>query len=491
MKTTLRAPFAFFAVVGLVACEASSAPSSGGAPASTGMLPAPAPSVTGTAPTMMTMPGSTTAPPDGKAWGPAVEISSSTFSNLRGSPQVAIDASGNAVAVWLEELADNTRNAIWSSRYAAGGAWSTPSTIDNPVGSPTAPQLAMTPNGTAVVVFGQSESNQGGAELLVTNRFTGAWGTPTTISTPGLSPRDPFLALAPDGAATLVLEAADAMFPRAWVARATAAGSWDAPAVLANHAEPGWAPAITVAANGDAVMTWTETGGGPSQTSLWASRNRGGVWETPALLSSDTGQVEASILVGADAGGNALALWSQRLGGIGGPYTLRSARLSASTGTWSAPVTVNDGQHEATTARLAVDAAGDAVAVWYEANHGVVASRFLAATATWDSPATVQAQTTGLVAVVEPSVGVDAKGNAVASWVQPIGSPPRPRLFAAQLASSSGTWTAPIDLLADTNATPYASETQLSVNTKGEAILVWHQQTDMPPATGIWARALR
>ena len=88
-------------------------------------------------------------------------------------------------------------------------------------------------------------------------------------------------------------------------------------------------------------------------------------------------------------------------------------------------------------------------------------------------------------------MGVDAKGNAVATWVQPVGSPPRPHLFAAHLSSAGGTWTAPINLLADANATPYAAETQVSVNAKGEAILVWHQQTDMPFATGIWARAYR
>jgi hypothetical protein len=154
-------------------------------------------------------------------------------------------------------------------------------------------------------------------------------------------------------------------------------------------------------------------------------------------------------------------------------------------------VTVNDGKREVTAPHLGVDADGDAVAVWFETDYGVVANRFLAGAATWGSPVVLQAHTTGVAAFPEPTVGVDAKGNAVATWVQPVGSPPRPHLFAAHLSSAGGTWTAPIDLLADANATPYAAETQVSVNAKGEAILVWHQQTDMPLATGIWARVYR
>ncbi|MEA2746257.1 MAG: hypothetical protein QOI41_400, partial [Myxococcales bacterium] len=377
---------ALVAVFALVACEPNSSPSSGAAPA---IATAPAP--TTSAPTMMPamMPpgdGGTTMPLDGKSWGPAVEISNSTVSGLRGSPQVGIDGSGSAVAVWLEELANNTRNAVWASRYTAGGAWSNPQTIDNAVGNASAPQLAMTPSGTAVAVFVQSDSNQGGQTALVTNRFISAWGTTTAISTMGQNPERQALAVGADGAATVAFQAPDAMFPRAWGARSSAAGVWDTETAMGSNAQPGWTPAVTVAANGDAVMTWTETGGGPSQTSLWASRHHGGVWEAPALLSTDSGQVLDSIVVGSDADGNALAIWSQRLAGL---YTLRSARMAAATGAWSAAVTVNDGKREVTSPHLGVDAAGDAVAVWFETDYGVMANRFLASTATWGTPVLV------------------------------------------------------------------------------------------------------
>jgi len=491
MKTTFCGPVAFFlqslvAVAALAGCEASPSltPS---APLATGTEFAP--DAATASPTMSpTLDGGAPDPAQDKTWGPAVEISNGMPINLRGAPQVGIDATGNATAVWLEALADHTRNAVWASHYSAGGAWSTPATIDNPVGSASAPQLAMTPSGTARVVFGQSESNQGGAQLLVTNRFTGAWGMPTTISSVGLNPDKPVIALAPDGTAAAVFTSSDGTFPRAWVTRSPAAGPWDAPVAMVSNMQPGWAPSVTVAANGDTVMTWTETDGGLSATSLWASRNQGGVWSAPVLLSTDGGAVLGSVSLGVDASGDVLAIWSQRLGTL---YTLRSSRMSASTGAWSVPVTVNDGTREVTAPRLGVDADGDGVAVWFETSYGVVASRFTSSTATWGSPVLLPARSTGLVSFPVPNVGVDAQGNAVATWVQPVGSPPVPRLFAAHSSAVSGAWTAPIDLLGGPSSSLYAAETQLSVNAKGEAVLVWHQDAGMTSTPGIWARVYR
>jgi hypothetical protein len=494
MKRSYLCPFAVFplglvSVIALLGCEPSSSPSSG-APAGPGVF--------ATSPVGDAVPGSsaTSPAPDAgaplpaseRAWGPAVEISGRAPTALRGSPQVGIDASGNAVAVWLEALGDLSRNAVWASRRDAGGAWSTPATIDKPIGSASAPQLAMTAGGTALVAFAQSASNQGGAQLLVTNRFTGTWGIPTTASSPAQTPDKPSVALGADGAATLVFTAADSSFPRAWATQASATGSWDAPMVMDASAQPGWAPSVTMTTNGDAVMTWTETAGAFSETSLWASRNHGGTWGAPALLSADTGAVLGSILVGADASGDAIAIWSQR---VAGPYTLRSARMSAGTGAWSAPVTVNDGTREVTAPQLSVDADGDAVAVWFETNHGIAASRFDSSTVAWGSPVVLQAKSTGLVFFPVPKVGMDAAGNAVATWVQPVGSPPQPHLFAAHASAAGGVWTAPVDLQSEPSATPYAGEMQLSVNAKGEAVVAWREEADASSAPGIWARVYR
>ena len=493
MKATFSGAFGLFpcglvAALALAGCEASSAPASWTMPVTT--APPPAPGVAGgPAATSTAAPdGGAPVPGSGRTWGPAVEISNPAIRDLQSSPQVGLDDAGNAVAVWRELLADHTRNAVWASRYSSGAAWSPPITIDNAVGNASDPHLAMTPSGTALVAFGQSETNQGGAQLLVASRFTGTWGTPVTVSTADHAPEQPFVAVGPDGAAAVVFSASDGMFPRAWAARASAAGAWDVPAVMESAVVPGWEPSVTVTTNGDAVTTWTETVGGVAETSVWARRNHGGVWDAPVLLTPDHGAVLGSVIVSGDATGSVLAVWSQRLAGL---LTLRSARMNAGTGTWSAPVTVNDGAREVTAPHVSVDPKGDAVAVWFETDRGVVANRFTSSTSTWGSPALLQARSTGLVFFPVPRVGIDAEGNAVATWVQPVGSPPLPHLFAAHAAATGGAWTAPIDLLADPSAVAYATEMQLSANAKGEAIVVWSQYAGTPAAPGIWARVYR
>ena len=492
MKSTLSGAFGLLpcglvAVFALAGCEGGSAPPSGTVPVTT--APAPAPGVApGAAMGSTTPDGGALVPGSSRAWGPAVEISSSAFTDLRGSPQVGIDDAGNAVAVWRELLADHTRNAVLASRYSAGAAWSPPVTIDNPVGSANPPQLAITPSGEALVAFAQSASNQGGAQLLVTSRFADTWGAPVTVSAPGQSPAQPFVAVGADGTSAVVFSASDGTFPRAWAARAPAASAWALPELMASTVQPGLSPSVTVTTNGDAVTTWSETAGGLSETSVWTRRNHDGVWEAPVSLTADTGAVLGSVLVGGDTTGDVLALWSQRLAGR---YTLRSARMSAVSGTWTAPVTVNDGTREVTAPHLSVGPSGDAVAAWFETDHGVVANRFTAQAATWGSPVVLQDRSSGGVEFPVPNVGIDAEGNAVATWVQTTGSPAVARLFAAHSAAVDGTWTAAIDLLADPSAVPYAAETKLSVNAKGEAIVVWSQNAGTPAVPGIWARVYR
>ena len=52
-------------------------------------------------------------------WGTAQLIE--TDAEIAAAPQVAVDGSGNAVAVW--EQYDGTRYNIWSNRYVVGAGW--------------------------------------------------------------------------------------------------------------------------------------------------------------------------------------------------------------------------------------------------------------------------------------------------------------------------------------------------------------------------------
>jgi hypothetical protein len=68
------------------------------------------------------------------------------------APQIALDAAGNALAVWTQS--DGTRDNIWSNRYTVGSGWGTAELIEtDDAGDATAPQIALDTAGNALAVW--------------------------------------------------------------------------------------------------------------------------------------------------------------------------------------------------------------------------------------------------------------------------------------------------------------------------------------------------
>jgi hypothetical protein len=156
------------------------------------------------------------------------------------------------------------------------------------------------------------------------------------------------------------------------------------------------------------------------------------------------------------------------------------------------PVRVNDGTRYAYEPELAMTNSGNTVVVWYEASdgaqtngiidYGVVASRYAASTATWSGAARVQP--VGASAGTSPKVALDGAGNAIAVWLQ--GAPGN--------TIRREVWAAPTKLMTDPAAYVQGGTSQaptISINANGDAVVAWFQLTDAPFALGIWARVYR
>jgi hypothetical protein len=84
-----------------------------------------------------------------------VRFPQALVSSLRCQPQIAFDAAGNALAVWIR--ATDQGSALWSARFVNGAGWSQASqlpfvaaaSIDTPV-------LALAPMGAGLVLWIQS-----------------------------------------------------------------------------------------------------------------------------------------------------------------------------------------------------------------------------------------------------------------------------------------------------------------------------------------------
>jgi len=113
-------------------------------------------------------------------WGSARYMETNRRGDAR-SPQVAVDPSGNAVVVWFEH--DGTRYNIWSNTYTAGTGWGNATLIEtNDTGSAAYPQVAVDPSGNAVAVWYQKDGTR---YNIWANSYTAGtgWGTAEQIET--------------------------------------------------------------------------------------------------------------------------------------------------------------------------------------------------------------------------------------------------------------------------------------------------------------------
>jgi len=121
---------------------------------------------------------------NGSTWGAPVLVETNSTS-LATLPQIAMDGTGAAIAVWNQndEYPASLWSNIWVNRFD-GSSWSTPEMIETfDAGDASDPQIAMNGTGTAIVVWQQWDTVSGLGSIWA-NRFDGSsWGTAERIET--------------------------------------------------------------------------------------------------------------------------------------------------------------------------------------------------------------------------------------------------------------------------------------------------------------------
>jgi hypothetical protein len=346
-----------------------------------------------------------------RTWGTAGLLE--TDSSDAYGPKIAIDASGNALAVWLQD-GDITpagyRYDVWARRYSAG-VWGTAELIEtNNAGSASDDlQLAFDADGNAIAVWSQSSAL---AVNIWSNRYTAGvgWGTATLVGLNSAFDFTPQIAIDADGNVLVVWIHVDTTY-HIWANRYTAGAGWGtAAAIEANTADSADAPQIVIDANGNATAVWGQSSVG----NIWANRYTAGAgWGTAALIEDGTGSAYGA-QIAIDAGGNVLAVWAQTNGMV---YSVWSNRYSA--GAWgTAALIETDNAGSAEGPQIAIDANGNALAVWAQSNGSVTsiwANRF--SSGAWGTAQMIE--TDNSVNAGYPTIAFDANGNALAVWHQP------------------------------------------------------------------------
>ncbi len=420
---------------------------------------------------LLAAPSSAAGPPLGMVQGPT-RLDEGT-ANLTEHPQVAVNAEGTAVAVWVQ--ATGTYPQVWASRFAPSSGWSAPAPLSSVSANPlSAVQVVAASDGSFLATW----INASSSSTLWYSRLDAmsGWSAPLQIAT---SPGQDVAAysLSADGLGHVfaaVQEGTGDIF-NVSAQRYSPGAGWDGPQLLDTLNESAYRPLVAADEGGNATAVWYQ--GGLSGSWVFASRfTPAGGWAAPENIGQNQSVYDVAPSVGMGSTGVALVAWMRY--DIGG-YQIYSARYDPGAG-WSAPVAVeNPTPSTSWLPALTVDAAGDAVVVWIRENNS--ASSVFAAAYTqgaWGSPTRLSEAGTAIFLFDSTAAG-NAAGDAFGVWRQVDNG--TWSIVGSRYVKGVG-WSAPLRLGGD--AVESAVLPTVALNRDGDAAVVWI--TTRPAVLGAW-----
>jgi len=200
----------------------------------------------------------------GKGWGTAARIE--TGDGAVEDPQIAFDSSGNAIAVWHQR--EGKRTNIWANRYVPGKGWGTAALIEtNNRGDARFPQIAVDSSGNAIAVWHQREGKR---TNIWANRYVPGkgWGTAARIETDDAGDAGlPQIAFDSSGNAIAVWEQGDDIYANRYVP----GKGWGTAALIeTDDAGDAGLPQIAFDSSGNAIAVWVQSDG--KRDNIWANR---------------------------------------------------------------------------------------------------------------------------------------------------------------------------------------------------------------------------
>jgi hypothetical protein len=335
-----------------------------------------------------------------------------------GSPDVGVSPGGNAVAVWSRF--NGTYSVVQAATRPAGGSWSAARDLSSATWSARESRVAVDDSGDAVAVW----SRFNGANWIVQSATRNAgedWSRAQDLSGGGADARRARIAVASGHAAALWLRG-DPLRPVVQVVTRRAGGDWSLPHDVsedAGRATENAEVGIDTMGNATAIwQRWTEDSHSVVQA---ATRSFGNWGAARDLTSARAFATEPHVAY--DADGAAVAIWMRSEGTA--PVTVETRTRPRGLGAaWASAQTVSAAEDYVWTPRIAFTRERAAVAVWVAKRGGSGEQGYVRAATrppggAWGRTASISAR--GLE-VAAPQVAVDGDGNAVAVWERSDGA---------------------------------------------------------------------
>jgi len=305
-----------------------------------------------------------------KVWATDVRVNSDNGTAFQGCPAVAVDGSGNAVVVWMDNR--NGNYDIYAQRLDANGnrMWATDVRVNSYSGTKDhrCPDIALDGSGNVIVVWADNYWDVYAQKL--DGRGSKLWAMDVHVDTGVAYQLNPAVAADQAGNAVIVWEnyALDA---GTYAQRLDAGGNklWAADVRVSE----GRNPDVAMAANSNAVIVWRDYRNGNAD--IYAQQldvNGNHLWETDVRVNSDSGTAdqEFPVIISEEGSWNAIVGWQDSRNGNHDVY---AQKLNQSGNRlWGTDVQVNIGGGAANRKYpvMAIDESGNTVVAWMEDTDG-------------------------------------------------------------------------------------------------------------------------
>jgi len=326
---------------------------------------------------------------------------------------------------------------------------------------------AIGPNGHAMVIWEQSDgAPNGDTRKVFSRRYLAGQGWSATQAVPGLSTSSSSVDLVEGRLLIDASGTATWIRPNLETRRNPLNGSWGNP--FAPPAFSGGSlSAVVMDGNGNIGMLIS--GSDVYNIALSA----GGTWGSWARVDASGSLTAERADVALAGNGHAIAAWRERNPGDSA-YSLKAARYTPVTG-WQAPQTIETGFDSVTGVsfpRVAIDAAGNAIALWHQGN-SVWFNVFSAATAAWGSATEVDAGQVNANFAARLTLAMTPDGRALATWNSGL------------YALKAMRYTPGSCFGAPETVAPYSIDRSLGLDDNGNAMLVYRAPISWPnPSSG-------
>jgi hypothetical protein len=389
------------------------------------------------------------------AWFPLGDLDQPIADPAAGSPQVAMDPGGDAVAVW--QGSNGSNSTIRAAGRPAGGNFSAAADLSAPAENNGSPQVAMDQAGNAIAVWRRDpyfvQAAIGSAD--------GGFGAPIDLSADiQFAADDPALAMNPAGNAIAVwsLERSDDQVVQAM--DRPAGGSFGAAVDVSPAGEQAFRPDVAMNAAGEVIVTWSRHDG--SASSVHASvRPAGGSFGAPVDLSTP-GQDADFSQVALDQAGDAIVVWKRN----NGDDRITQAAFRPAGGSFGAPVDLSVPSTNDFDPQVAMDQVGNAIVAWerFNGNETLVQGATRPAGGSFSAPFDLSAPGGD---ALSPKLAMNPAGDAFVVWYR---GDDTQSIVQARARPAGGSFGAPVDL---SPPDVDSFEPVVAMDQAGDAIAAW------------------